>query len=346
MKHTPIITRNQAAELWGPLDQRLQVDGDLGSVVGIDEALAVSQGANEVEIDRMVPFILRYEEVSPNFDGRMKLVLESGDPAPVELLRISQARQQVDIKRIREEAAEILPGFLKLLGEAVGNLVDEGILTDDQSDRIQSRFFDDHGNPTLADTPVSMLEYYRMNPHKAGLGFTPYVKPESGIIVSARNGAYYDDLAAKHKVHEAGHAWLAGMTLMIGGNTSRTSVDVGAQGLWTYETVDNNKKSYGFKANEGAIDLSVSYLMSQKPTLQELSFDDTKEEDQRVYMQYRDTLGTSRSHDPAIFRAVMDEYIAEPTPEEPDIKLEATQRRRDLMRRAKTLPEGLVELFQ
>ncbi len=335
------IFRPDVVQLWGPLDQRLGVSGELGDDCSVAEALAVHEGHIEEEFEAMYPILLGYA-ADDGFEGRMTRALADDNQELVELLQACQERQQAEVETRRLEAAEALPSYQSRLAGAIGALARDGLFRPDQADELVSRLTDDKGEPTIADAPVSLLEYHRLNESYGGSSpdsrITPYTNFQKGLVVYPLGDEDLEKQLQVTKPHESTHAWIGGVELMLA-EDGRTLAPPQSIGLWRWDVVDGREVVHGFAGNEGMTCLIQEELLSIDPSLAKARLEDHN------YSNWMKSLLSLRSTHPSLFRAEIDAYIVEPLPDDPDAKVKAFADLDEQLASAHNLPDNVKRLF-
>ncbi len=335
------IFRQDVVQLWGPLDQRLGVSGELGDDCSVPEALAVHEGHIEEEFEAMHPILLTYA-ADDGFEGRMTRALADGNRQLIGLLQACQERQQSEVEIRRLEAAEALPDYQLRLAAAIGALARNGLFRPQQADELVARLTDNKGEPTIADAPVSLLEYHRLNEAYGGSTpdgrIIPYTDFKRGVIVSPLGDDDLENKLQVNKPHEATHAWISGVELMSA-EDERTVASPQSIGLWRWEVVDGREVVHGLAANEGMTSLIEEELLSIDPLLAKARLGD------HAYSNWMKSLISLRSTHPSLFHVVFNAYVAEPLPDDPDRKTKAFAYLDEQLDSAHDLPDNVKQLF-
>lgn len=215
-----ILTRNEAAAMWRPHNQRVGLEGELAEAIRPVEAGAIFDGSDEPTQEQLLSIARGMLEPIDNDGDAPSLIIadavstDNSEGPLATLLRESNERQLKNAKKLRNIELEQAPFYARKLAAAVTSL---DIAIFGGVSWHEDRLFDTSGVPLVDYTPLSFLEYVRLIEKLDGVRMEPgadiYPCTDLGmgtILAPAGLSAVEHSCASAAKPHEWVHAAILG----------------------------------------------------------------------------------------------------------------------------------------
>ncbi len=346
-----VVTRDELTEMWGPYGSRAVVDDSINNPPDISPSDAI-----QIAYDS-TPGILA--EIQATYGGSAQgldyiaELWEAMDTPSDQLLAVlakSHEKQRQNAAAIRERAIDEGLKYTIWMHGALGVLACSGVLTNEQASLCRERLLGSDGQPFVQYTPMSSVGFSRLLSELGEAAPSPEDKDLTHFGIGASLSTQsmnpsHRNITVHNRPHEAVHC-LSGLNpLRVTSPNGRAELypsaigaveDVPAPKFGQYYTSNALRCS---SLNEGITDFIARALMKAdnrlgKPIQHRTSYSQLVPLVDSVYKDF-----------PQLYGTMIDAYLADGTPENPDQKHESLAKMHDIARRTLDVDTELHRLF-
>lgn len=338
-----IINRQQASSMWrANEDVALGLQGELvADNMTTYEATSVLFGASRDDRARVAKLLSPPTKLWQRKDKRpdyLKLAdaiaNDNVSPELEDCLLASNNAQQAFALEQREEVAQREPGYLRLFGETLFKLCDEGLLTSVHTEIMESRLWSSDGSPFMPMVAMTQLEAARLVARVDGLSsFSDEIAPVTNEQTDFNLGIIWSGLSLIRKdqrspipdnrVHEEFHVIQGAELQDITREDGWRRPEATMSGLLscppsTELTAGNDfSQAEDVEVTEGFTEFLAREAMRLTPRL------GTPTTIDNPVSRWADQISRMRQRFPQLFRAVCDVAIMDATSGIPNLKRQA-----------------------